>query len=89
MRLRETYLKPNRYGNQALRLLQRLKYGRCEVNIPKKSVTVILVSEILNPFYIFQIFSVILWTWDHYYTYAACILLISTSSVIISLVETI
>ena len=49
----------------------------------------VLTYEVLNPFYIFQVFSVILWTWTHYYTYAACILLISTGSVVFSLIETI
>lgn len=70
-------------------MLLRHKYGRCEVNVPPKTVHKVLINEILNPFYIFQIFSVVLWTWDTYYTYAACILLISTGSVIISLVDTI
>ena len=56
--------------------------------MPKKSALAILVYEVLNPFYIFQIFAVILWMWDAYYYYASCILVISTGSVIISLFET-
>ena len=47
-----------------------------------------LVHEVLNPFYIFQVFSVILWMWDLYYAYASCILFISTGSVVISLYDT-
>ena len=66
-----------------------MKFGPCEVNVPKKSVTGILVSEVLNPFYIFQIFSVALWMWDEYYYYASCILIISTGSVFLSLYETV
>lgn len=48
-----------------------------------------MVSEVLNPFYIFQVFSVALWMWDHYYYYASCILIISTGSVFLSLYETV
>lgn len=57
--------------------------------MPKKSVFGVLISEVLNPFYIFQVFSVVLWMWDNYYYYASCILIISTASVILSLVDTI
>mmetsp|Transcript_15938 Transcript_15938/g.21614 ORF Transcript_15938/g.21614 Transcript_15938/m.21614 type:complete len:169 (+) Transcript_15938:698-1204(+) len=66
-----------------------MKFGPCEVDVPKKSVFGILMSEVLNPFYIFQVFSVVLWMWDNYYYYASCILIISTGSVILSLYETI
>ena len=66
-----------------------MKFGNCEVDVPKKSVFKILVDEVLNPFYIFQVFSVVLWMWDLYYYYASCILVISTGSVLLSLCETI
>ena len=66
-----------------------MKFGKCEVDVPKKSKRKVLVSEILNPFFIFQVFSVILWMLDIYYLYASCILLISTGSVLLSLYETI
>ena len=86
--LRAKFTSPGRFGNEALRQLQRMKFGHCQVDVPKKSVFGILVSEVLNPFYIFQVFSVILWMWDLYYYYASCILIISTGSVGISLYET-
>jgi len=66
-----------------------MKFGKCEVDVPEKSICRILVSEVLNPFYIFQVFAVALWMWDHYYDYATCILVISSGSVILSLVETV
>jgi magnesium-transporting ATPase (P-type) len=47
-----------------------------------------LVDEILHPFYIFQVFSIVLWLAEHYYYYAACIFLISTTSAFVSLYET-
>ena len=46
-----------------------------------------LIKEVLSPFYIFQIASVILWMWDGYQSYACCIILISTGSVLISLFD--
>lgn len=86
--LRRKYTDSSRLGNESLRELLRMKFGPCEIDVPKKSVTGILISEVLNPFYIFQIFSVVLWMWDHYYYYASCIMIISTASVILSLYET-
>ena len=44
--------------------------------------------QVLNPFYIFQILSIILWSADDYYYYAGCIFLISCISMGISLYET-
>uniref|UniRef100_A0A3B4H6L4 Polyamine-transporting ATPase 13A3 n=1 Tax=Pundamilia nyererei TaxID=303518 RepID=A0A3B4H6L4_9CICH len=40
---------------------------------------------VLNPFYIFQLFSVILWSADEYYYYAAAIVLMSVISIATSL----
>uniref|UniRef100_A0A8C2U7L6 ATPase cation transporting 13A2 n=1 Tax=Coturnix japonica TaxID=93934 RepID=A0A8C2U7L6_COTJA len=45
-------------------------------------------SGVLNPFYIFQVLSIVLWVCDAYYYYAACIFLISTISLGLSLYET-
>uniref|UniRef100_A0A803VX10 ATPase cation transporting 13A2 n=1 Tax=Ficedula albicollis TaxID=59894 RepID=A0A803VX10_FICAL len=45
-------------------------------------------SQVLNPFYIFQVLSMVLWVCDAYYYYAACIFLISTFSLGLSLYET-
>uniref|UniRef100_A0A3P8Z6E0 Polyamine-transporting ATPase 13A3 n=1 Tax=Esox lucius TaxID=8010 RepID=A0A3P8Z6E0_ESOLU len=41
--------------------------------------------QVLNPFYIFQLFSVILWTTEQYYYYAATIVLMSIVSIVTSL----
>ena len=48
----------------------------------------VLYFQVLNPFYIFQIASIILWSLDSYYYYAACIFLISCISMAVSLYET-
>lgn len=44
--------------------------------------------QVLNPYYIFQIASIILWLSDEYYYYAACIFIVSMISIGVSLYET-
>ena len=58
------------------------KYGQCQLNIPSKGIVKLLVEEVLNPFYLFQVFSMILWFQDGYVKYAICILVISLGGVI-------
>jgi hypothetical protein len=41
--------------------------------------------KVLSPFYIFQIFSCVLWFFDDYQYYASCIILISVVSIVYSL----
>jgi hypothetical protein len=44
--------------NQNLNLnltLQKIKYGVCDIIIPVKSIPELLIKEILNPFYLFQV----------------------------------
>ena len=57
--------------------------------MPRKSIPSLLVNEVLNPFYLFQVFSMVLWFWDGYEKYAFCILVISISSIIENLYETV
>ena len=71
------------------RVLQRQKFGPCNLEVPKKSCWSVLVSEVLNPFYIFQMVNVLIWFYDHYLSYAILIIFISTFSVLVSLYETI
>ncbi|KAK0056869.1 cation-transporting ATPase 13A3 [Biomphalaria pfeifferi] len=66
----------------------RRLYGSNSMIIEVPSYWELLVNEVLNPFYIFQIGSITLWSIDEYYYYAACIFFISAMSITISLVET-
>ena len=68
--------------------IQLIKYGKCDLEVPKKSIPRLLTEEILNPFYLFQVFSIALWLWDGYRYYAGCIFLISVASATTSLIET-
>ncbi|VDM34872.1 unnamed protein product [Hydatigera taeniaeformis] len=47
-------------------------------------ITIVAFCQILSPFYIFQIFSVMLWMSSEYYFYASVILILSATSVILS-----
>ena len=65
-----------------------LAFGRNNINLKQKTSLEILFDEVLHPFYVFQIFSILLWLADNYYYYAACIFIISMLSIIDTLVET-
>uniref|UniRef100_H3B7S7 Polyamine-transporting ATPase 13A2 n=1 Tax=Latimeria chalumnae TaxID=7897 RepID=H3B7S7_LATCH len=67
---------------------KRQVYGPNLLDVPVKSYFRLLVEEILNPFYIFQIFSIALWMSDAYYYYAVCIFVISAVSIGVSLYQT-
>ncbi|KAF8210382.1 hypothetical protein K438DRAFT_1809584 [Mycena galopus ATCC 62051] len=68
---------------------QRLTlFSKNEVDIEGKSTVSLLVDEVIHPFYVFQIASVILWSLDNYYYYAFCIALISAVSITTTLFET-
>lgn len=32
-----------------------LKYGKCQIDVPMKSLPRLLIEEVLNPFYVFQV----------------------------------
>ncbi|CAD5112652.1 DgyrCDS1867 [Dimorphilus gyrociliatus] len=63
-------------------------FGENRIKIDVKSYFKLFIEEVLNPFYIFQIFSISLWMADEYYYYASCICLMSLISIGISLYET-
>ena len=67
----------------------QVRFGKCEVDVPKKKVCNLLLEQILNPFYIFQVFAIALWSWDGYLSYAICIFVVSSGSVIASLYDNI
>ncbi|XP_035032417.1 polyamine-transporting ATPase 13A3 isoform X1 [Hippoglossus stenolepis] len=59
---------------------RKLFFGVNEISVKVPSVFKLLIKEVLNPFYIFQLFSVILWSADEYYYYAAAIVFMSVIS---------
>ncbi|XP_075218287.1 polyamine-transporting ATPase 13A3-like isoform X2 [Lycorma delicatula] len=68
---------------------KRLKvFGDNNIVFDIKSYWQLLVDEVLNPFYIFELFSIILWIFDEYYFYAIFIAIISAGSIQVSLLQT-
>ncbi|XP_063718354.1 polyamine-transporting ATPase 13A2-like isoform X2 [Symsagittifera roscoffensis] len=63
-------------------------YGSNSTTVPVSSLWKIVFREIINPFYAFQIFSVLIWVLEEYYYYAVCILVISVVSLALSTYET-
>ncbi|KAL9079736.1 MAG: hypothetical protein Q9157_001409 [Trypethelium eluteriae] len=84
-----TDVKTIRLGleNDDKELRQRV-FGQNMIDIKQKSVGQLLVDEVFHPFYVFQIASLILWSLDQYYYYAACIFIISVVSITTTLMET-
>ncbi|KAF5281780.1 hypothetical protein FQR65_LT14527 [Abscondita terminalis] len=73
------------FGEQFMR---RLVYGPNEIIVKELSVMTLLFLEVLNPFYIFQLFSFCLWFADNYYYYAAAILLMSVFGITMTVIQT-
>ncbi|XP_072293964.1 polyamine-transporting ATPase 13A3 [Eucyclogobius newberryi] len=71
--------------NQNQQEYRRLFFGMNDIAVKVPSVFKLLIKEVLNPFYIFQLFSVILWSADEYYFYAMAIVLMSVISIATSL----
>eukprot|EP00833_Pecoramyces_ruminatium_P004660 jgi/Orpsp1_1/1178692/evm.model.c7180000066372.1 len=65
---------------------QRKKiFGQNIAQITQKSTLSFLLDEVLHPFYIFQICSIIIWCSEEYYYYAFCIFVMSVFSTLSTL----
>lgn len=67
---------------------QRKIFGACDLDIEINSTFKLLSQELADPFYLFQIFSVILWMYNHYTKYAVVIIITTVLSLTISVMET-
>lgn len=63
-------------------------YGPNRILVDESSILKLLFLEVLNPFYIFQIMSFILWFCDSYYYYAAAILAMSVFGITMTVIQT-
>ncbi|KAJ2827602.1 hypothetical protein GGI24_002605, partial [Coemansia furcata] len=63
-------------------------FGPCIIDIREKSYSRLLWEEVLNPFYIFQLASIIIWSCEDYYYYACAIFVISAISIASTLIST-
>ncbi|EFA04812.1 polyamine-transporting ATPase 13A3 isoform X2 [Tribolium castaneum] len=67
---------------------RRLVYGPNKITVKELSIVTLLFLEVLNPFYIFQIGSFILWFLDDYYYYAAAIIAMSVFGICMTVRQT-
>ena len=58
----------------------RILYGECLILVPVIPLCTMIITTLLNPFYVFQIYSVILWYFEDYYQYSIAIVVITTIS---------
>ena len=66
----------------------RQLYGPNKITIHVPSYFTLLWKEAINFFYVFQVFSIALWCFDHYYLYAMAIFIISCYSLSTTLMRT-
>lgn len=67
---------------------RRLIYGNNEIKVEVKSIMKLLFLEVLNPFYVFQIFSVSLWLSDNYVYFSVAIIIMSVFGIASTIVQT-
>ncbi|CAG9322100.1 unnamed protein product [Blepharisma stoltei] len=63
-------------------------FGACLIDVPMPTIWELLYREILHPFFIFQVFSIVLWCVEKYFLYSLTILILSVVSVLSNLFET-
>jgi cation-transporting ATPase 13A3/4/5 len=67
---------------------QQKVFGICDLDIEIDGVIKLLLKEVTTPFYIFQLFSVILWFSNNYAKFATIIVITTIISLIVSVYET-
>ena len=82
----------NKYLTRGLDLneveYQRQIFGECDLHIKVDSVLVLIIKEILDPFYIFEFFAIILWFYNEYEKYAFVIAIATVFSLTFAIYET-
>ena len=68
--------------------LMRLIFGKCDIDIRVSSIGKLLLDELTDPFYLFQLYSIILWYCTEYYYYASVIVILTVISLILSVYGT-
>ena len=63
-------------------------FGICDIDIKISSCGKILFEELTDPFYLFQLYSVILWYCTKYYYYASVIVVLAIISLVLSVYGT-
>lgn len=67
---------------------RRIVYGNNEIVVPLQSICVLLLLEVLNPFYIFQVFTLSVWFAEGYFYYTIAIIIMSLFGITSTIVQT-
>ncbi|XP_068809783.1 probable cation-transporting ATPase 13A4 isoform X2 [Struthio camelus] len=67
--------------------VRRLICGPNTIDVPVIPIWKLLVKEVLNPFYVFQLFSVCLWFAEDYMEYATAIIIMSLLSIALTIYD--
>lgn len=67
---------------------RRIVYGHNEILVPVQSYEMLLFLEILNPFYVFQAFSLLVWFMEGYLYYAFAVICMSAFGIVSSIRQT-
>ncbi|XP_018565908.2 probable cation-transporting ATPase 13A3 [Anoplophora glabripennis] len=74
--------------SQAKQVFKRIIYGNNEISVPVQTVLTLLVLEALTPFYVFQLFSLIVWLCELYLYYTIAIIIMSVVGITTSIIQT-
>ncbi len=75
-------------GLRVARSVRILIHGENIIDVEVPSYMVLFYREILNPFYIFQAFAIILWIFEQYYQYSVLLFFMTIVAAALSLYET-
>ncbi|XP_038219122.1 probable cation-transporting ATPase 13A3 isoform X1 [Zerene cesonia] len=63
-------------------------YGLNEIKVPVQTILTLILLEVFNPFYVFQLFTIGVWLAEPYYYYCIAVVLMSTFGVATSVIQT-
>lgn len=66
----------------------RMMYGPGEIIVPAANPLLLLIDELMNPFYMFTIFSLGIWYWEAYTTFAIVLSVLAGVSILSSVWDT-
>nr|XP_022911283.1 probable cation-transporting ATPase 13A3 [Onthophagus taurus] len=78
----------NNKNNELTRNSRSIIYGKNAIEVPLQSIFKLFILEALTPFYIFQVFSLIVWFAEQYYYYTIAIILMSMYGISSSIIQT-
>lgn len=81
-------LNTKKRQDMKLSFFRRVVYGNNEIATPEQTVMQLLILEALTPFYMFQIFSLVVWLAEQYYYYSVAIIIMSVAGIATSIIQT-